>query len=85
MDYVILWSGLGLIGTAVLLTKSARKSQAPVGGLLSLPFAVVFGPIFLLIALTARAQKLCPHCKSSIDREATACPECTRDVELDEA
>ncbi len=26
------------------------------------------------------SQKICPHCKSSIDRDATVCSNCTRDV-----
>ncbi|TWT85363.1 hypothetical protein Pla123a_01700 [Posidoniimonas polymericola] len=80
MGYFVLWSVLGLIGTGIMLSKSAYKGRATAAALFSLPHAVIFGPIFLLIMLAARSQKACPHCKSSIDREASVCPECTRDV-----
>jgi len=81
MYYVALWSGLGLIGTALIVSKSARKGSAVAGALFSLPHAIIFGPLFLLMMLAAGPPlRLCPFCKSSIPRNATVCSECTRDV-----
>ncbi len=80
MQYMILWSGLGLAGTARMISKSARKGSAVAMALFSLPHAVIFGPLFLLMMLAGRDSTLCPHCKSAIPKDATVCSECTRDV-----
>ncbi len=75
---LLAWSGLGLIGSILLLTKSARPERALFFVLFSLPHAIIFGPFFLLMGLVGRRQKLCPYCRSSIDRNATVCANCTR-------
>lgn len=80
MEFIVLRSGLGLIGTALMVSKSARKGSAVAMALFSLPHAVIFGPLFLLMMLAGVSAKLCPHCKSGIPRGATVCSECTRDV-----
>lgn len=74
---IILWSGLGILGTGVIMAKSARPEK---DALCSLPAAIIGGPLFLLGNLAGRPQKLCPFCKSSVDRDATACPKCTKDI-----
>ena len=74
------WSGLGLIGSALVFTKSARPERALFAVLFSLPHAIIFGPIFLLLSLIGRPQKLCSFCQSSIDRDAVVCSKCTRDL-----
>lgn len=78
---ILMWSGLGLIGTCLLLSKSADPGRALAVAAFSLPHAIIFGPLFLMLNLAGRPQKLCPYCKSSIDRDASVCSECTRDVE----
>jgi hypothetical protein len=80
VPYIFIWSGLGLIGSFILLTKSARPERAFFVVLFSLPHAVIFGPLFLLMNLAGRPQKLCPFCQSSIDRDATVCAECTKEL-----
>jgi hypothetical protein len=77
---IFVWSGLGLIGSILILTKSARPERALFAVLFSLPHAIIFGPIFLLMTLAGRPQKLCPFCQSSIDRDATVCAKCTRQL-----
>ena len=49
--YIFIWSGLGLVGSFLLLTKSARPERALFVVLFSLPHAIIFGPLFLLINL----------------------------------
>lgn len=86
MDFVpiiFVWSGLGLVGSLLLLTKSARPERALFVVLFSLPHAIIFGPIFLLLNLAGRPQKLCPLCQSSIDRDATVCANCTRELPVE--
>jgi hypothetical protein len=80
VTYAFIWSGLGLIGSFLLLNKSARPERAIFIVLFSLPHAIIFGPIFLLMNLAGRPQKLCPFCQSGIDRDALVCPKCTRDL-----
>lgn len=77
---IFVWSGLGLIGSILILAKSARPERAAFAVLFSLPHAIIFGPVFLLMSLAGRPQKLCPFCQSSIDRDATACAKCTRQL-----
>ena len=81
--YIFIWSGLGLVGSFLLLTKSARPERALFVVLFSLPHAIIFGPLFLLINLASRPQKLCPFCQSSIDEAATVCAKCTRELPAD--
>lgn len=76
----VIWSGLGLVGTYLLVSKSAETKRAIPIALFSLPHAIVFGPLFLMLTLAGRAQKVCPHCHSSIDRRASVCGHCTREV-----
>jgi hypothetical protein len=80
VPYVIVWSGLGLVGSVLLLIKSARPERALFLVLFSLPHAIIFGPLFLFMNLTGRPQKVCPFCQSSIDRGATVCAKCTKEL-----
>ncbi|QDT03856.1 hypothetical protein K227x_22410 [Rubripirellula lacrimiformis] len=82
LPYLFVWSGLGLVGSLLLLTKSARPERALFIVLFSLVHAIVFGPIFLLMTLAGRPQKLCPFCQSSIDRDAVVCAKCTRELPI---
>ena len=75
---IFLWICSGLAGSALLLSKSAFKGRATAAVLFSLPHAIIFGPLFLLMNLTTLPQQICPHCQSSIPRSATVCSECTR-------
>jgi hypothetical protein len=79
-ELIVLWSGLGLLGTAIMYARSAEKGKATAFALFSLAHAVIFGPLFLLGALMGSPQQICPHCKSSIRKDATVCPKCTREV-----
>lgn len=80
LPYILIWSGLGLIGSFLMLTKSARPERMIFGVLFSLPHAIIFGPLFLLAILFARPEKVCPYCQSNIDREARVCSKCTREL-----
>lgn len=82
LTYIFIWSGLGLVGSALLLTKSAQPERAMFVVLFSLPHAIIFGPLFLLLSLAGRPQTPCPFCKSSIDRDATVCAKCTKDLPI---
>lgn len=64
----------GFLGAAI----GASKGQALQGGLLGL----LLGPIGVIIALVSGATNVrpCPHCKSKIAFDATACAHCQRDV-----
>lgn len=74
LPYIIFWSSLGLIGSILFVSKSAGPERAMFLVLFSLPHAIIFGPIFLLMNLAGRPQKVCPFCQSSIDRDATRVP-----------
>lgn len=75
------WSTLGLLGWATNLAKHPTSpGRTVVFATLSLPHAIIFGPIFLMLALVTRAQKECPHCKSMIPTAASVCYKCTRSV-----
>ena len=77
---IMIWSGLGLIGSILLLSKSARPERAIFLVLFSIPHAIIFGPMFLLMTLAERPAKQCPFCRSTIDREASVCAKCTREL-----
>lgn len=83
LPFIIIWSGLGLMGSFLLLSKSARPERAIFVVLFSLPHAIIFGPMFLVINLAGRPQKLCPFCQSSIDKAAVVCANCTRELPTD--
>lgn len=76
--WAVWWGGLGLAGSVLLVVKSARPERAVAAALASIPLALVFGPIFLLLSLVQVPQKLCPHCKGSLDRDAEVCGDCLR-------
>ncbi len=42
-------------------------------------FLIGLGVVLSDFVLKADKKK-CPHCKSSVDKKATACPKCTRDI-----
>ena len=80
IPYIVVWSGLGLVGSVLMLTKSARPERAVFAVLFSLPHAIIFGPLLLLAMLFSRPEKVCPYCQSSIDRQALVCAKCTREL-----
>ena len=83
MQYFFIWSGLGFLGVAIMVAKSATLGRTMAGMVLMLPLVAVFGPLFLLIGLSVRSQKLCQHCRSIIDIDAAVCPKCTRNIDVE--
>ena len=76
-----LWCGSGLLGTAILVfNNSAFPGRSAVTAIFTVPHALVFGPIWLLINLVGRKLKECPFCKSAIRADATVCAKCTRSL-----
>jgi hypothetical protein len=75
----IWWVGAGLLGSVVFVFKSAEKSKGTFFALFALIHAVIFGPLFLMIALAQDSRKLCPFCKSAVRRDAAVCSKCTRE------
>ena len=81
LNYIALWSGLGLLGTVVMCIKnSATPGRAVATAVFTIPHGIIFGPIWLFIALVARSQRECPYCKSGIPAAATVCSKCTRSL-----
>ena len=76
-----LWCGLGLLGTAIMVRKNAAIPGISVmSAILTIPHALVFGPIWLLLSLAGHKVKECPFCKSAIRADATVCAKCTRSL-----
>lgn len=42
---------------------------------------IVALPLALMAEPNEEARRQCPHCRTWIDREASVCPQCSRDVE----
>jgi hypothetical protein len=81
LQYLVLWAGLGLLGTVVMCVKNMTvPRRAVLTAVFTIPHAIVFDPIWLLIALVARSHRECPYCKSAIPAAASVCPECTRSL-----
>ena len=81
MNLVYLWCGSGLLGTAILVFKnSAFRGRKAIYAILTVPHALMFGPIWLLLSLLGYSAKECPFCKSTIRADATVCSECTRSL-----
>ena len=74
MEYIIpLWILCGLIGAAVGSSKNLGLWGFVVGFLL--------GPIGLLIVVLSSGNRIpCPFCCEKMNRRATVCPHCQRDV-----
>ena len=79
--FPVLWAGLGLLGTTIMLSKGSKVPGRTIAmALFSLPHAVIFGPLFLLLTLSAQSVKPCPFCCSRIPEAAVVCPKCTRSI-----
>ena len=79
MNYLYLWCGSGLLGTTIWFVKNtAFPRHAVILAIVTIPLALVLGPIWLLIQLTGYSVKKCPYCKSAVRGDATVCPHCTR-------
>ena len=79
--WLLLWPMSVLIGTAIMGSKNPDfPEKMAFVAIFSLPHAVVFGPFWLLLSLTLSEQQMCPHCRSSIDSQASVCPKCTRQI-----
>lgn len=62
------WLGVGVVALVAAFAYAMQR--------------YVFNPVNETFeAIAKRPRRRCPHCRSLIDSEATACPRCTRDVE----
>ncbi len=76
MEYILIWSVLGII--AAFIAQSKGKSFAA-----WFVLGVLFGPLaIIIVALSSGTQ--CPYCKKGIDAKAIVCPYCQRDLKTDE-
>lgn len=65
------------LGTVACVVLGVSKGRPILGVVL----ALLLGPIGFLLLLFASDGRPCPHCRSSIDKRASVCPKCGRDVE----
>jgi hypothetical protein len=77
--FIIVWLGLA-IATGFA---ASYRGRSPAGWFF---LAMVISPLLALILLIAfpprraRPSKQCKFCQSEIDRDATVCPHCLRDI-----
>lgn len=77
----IAWILVGLAGHSVLFRKLAAAVSTPrTLAIVSLPIAVILGPIWAVVAFLAPSMQHCPACKQPIRRDASVCPRCNRDL-----
>ena len=70
----IAWLLCALIGAMI----GREKGETSAGFILGL----VLGPIVLLIILLSKGNKrVCPYCKEYINKDATRCSKCQKDLE----
>jgi len=56
-----------------------RKGEGVAGFLLGL----LLGPLGIIAAALSRGNRMnCPYCKELINKKATVCPHCQREIEL---
>ena len=73
MEFLVLWFISGLVGAAI----GSSKERTLAGLILGL----ILGPIgWLFIAISSGGRKRCPSCRSWVDKLATVCPRCSRDI-----
>jgi hypothetical protein len=74
VEYIIpLWILCGLIGAAV----GSSKNLGPPGFVLGF----LLGPIGIMIVVMMSGNRIpCPFCREKMNRRATVCPHCQRDV-----
>jgi hypothetical protein len=77
MELLILAALLGLIPAAIAQHKGYSFLGWWVFGAL---LFIVALPWSLLMKPNESARRPCPSCRTSIDRQATVCPQCGRDV-----
>jgi hypothetical protein len=77
MEYLVLGALVGLIPAVI----AQRKGYSFVGWWIfgALLFIVAL-PMALVMKPNQSARRQCPHCRAWIDREATVCRQCSRDV-----
>lgn len=79
MIYILGWMVCGVIAAIIA---SNKRESAVVGFLIG----AIFGPLGILLAFLSKGKtKECPHCKSNIHPDATACPNCGRDTVIPNA
>ena len=67
------WTIFGIVAGMI----GAKKGE----GCTMFIIGVLLGPFGILIALFSRGnRKTCPHCRELIDRDATVCSHCHRDL-----
>jgi hypothetical protein len=76
----LIWAGMGLVGTMMLLGKGKLAFSAAVWvifGWWGLLAAIAFGGgIVLWAGIAAKADVPCPHCREKAKWDATKCPRC---------
>jgi len=73
LEFIVLWFLFGIV--AALIGKN--KGQ----GCLGFIVGFLLGPIGLIIMIFTRGnRRRCPHCKELINKDASVCPHCRREV-----
>jgi hypothetical protein len=74
MEFIGFWLLCGIVAAMI----GRRKGAGCVGFVVGL----ILGPIGIIIALVMKGnRKACPFCKELVNRDATVCPHCQKDID----